>query len=177
MKQKSLWIFGLIAGALSAFLEFLFFSNLKSDPRVLFLAKIAVLCICVGASLVLLRKLYGGVISIARTVFSGLLVSFISAIVMVTVFMFLYQPAGEFYKPRAQEAFSLAKEKVAADDKIKDADKEMELDILKKQIGQFYEIPGYTLSTIGANLVTGLIMSILMAAFIGTNMMYNEPNQ
>jgi hypothetical protein len=37
-----------------------------------------------------------------------------------------------------------------------------------------YEPKGYSMITVGGSLVTGLVLSILVAAFIGTNMMYNE---
>ena len=50
----------------------------------------------------------------------------------------------------------------------------MELDIIKGQIARQYEPAGYSLVTIGGSLVTGLVLSILMAAFIGKNMMYEE---
>jgi hypothetical protein len=177
MKQKSLWIFGIVAGILCAVLEYLFFSTTGSSANTMFITKIAILCICIGAGLILLRKLSGGVVSIARTVFSGLLISFIRAIVMVIAFIVLYQPSGEFYQPRVQEAFVQAEKKVTADEKIKDADKPMELSLIKEQISELYRVPGYAMITIGSSLITGLVMSILMAAFIGTNMMYNEPSK
>ena len=96
---------------------------------------------------------------------------------MIIVFIFLYQPNGEFYQPRVQEAYVQAEKKVAEDDKIKDADKPMELALIKEQIASLYKVPGYSMITLGGSLVTGLVVSILMAAFIGTNMMYNEPNK
>ncbi|MFT6111929.1 MAG: hypothetical protein ACJA19_000274 [Bacteroidia bacterium] len=177
MQQKSLWIFGIVAGLFCATLEYLFFSTTGSSANTMFLTKIAILSVCVGAGLILLRKLSGGIISIARTVFSGLLISFIRAIVMIVAFILLYQPNGDFYQPRVEEAFIQAEKKVSADENIKDADKSMELDQIKIQIASLYKVPVYTLSTIGSSLVTGLIVSILMAAFIGTNMMYNETKQ
>ena len=177
MQQKSLWVFGILAGLLCAILEYLFFSTTSSSANTMFITKIAILAIFVGAGLILLRKLLGGVISIGRTVFSGLLISFIRAIVMIIVFIFLYQPNGEFYQPRVQEAYAQAEKKVAADDKIKDADMPMELALIKEQIASLYKVPGYSMITLGGSLVTGLVVSILMAAFIGTNMMYNEPNK
>ncbi len=58
---------------------------------------------------------------------------------MIIVFIFLYQPNGEFYQPRVQEAYAQAEKKVAADDKIKDADKPMELALIKEQIASLYK--------------------------------------
>ena len=53
----------------------------------------------------------------------------------------------------------------------------MELKELKAQIAALYKPKGYTMITVGSSLITGLIISILTAALIGTNMMYNEPQQ
>ncbi|MEJ6661641.1 MAG: DUF4199 domain-containing protein [Bacteroidia bacterium] len=172
--QKSIWIFGIIAGIICAVLEYLFFKAVGSSANVMFVSKIAVFTVCLIFGLILAKKLLGGIISIARTILSGLLISLIRAGVMIIVFLYLYSPSGEFYQPRAEEAFVVAAAKVDADELIKPADKEMELDIIKGQIARQYEPIGYSLVTIGGSLVTGLVLSILMAAFIGKNMMYEE---
>jgi tetrahydromethanopterin S-methyltransferase subunit F len=169
--QKSIWIFGIIAGIICAVLEYLFFKAVGSSANVMFVSKIAVFTVCLIFGLILAKKLQGGIIS---TILSGLLISLIRAGVMIIVFLYLYSPSGEFYQPRADEAFVVAAAKVDADELIKPADKEMELDIIKGQIARQYEPVGYSLVTIGGSLVTGLVLSILMAAFIGKNMMYEE---
>jgi len=64
--------------------------------------------------------------------------------------------------------------KVQQDDEIKPADKAMELKEIKNQIAAQYKPAGYAMMSIGSSLVTGLIVSILMAAFIATNMMYKQ---
>ena len=51
-------------------------------------------------------------------------------------------------------------------------DKAMELEEIKGQIAAQYEPAGYAMMSIGSSLVTGLIVSILMASVIATNMMY-----
>ena len=175
--QKSIWVFGIIAGILCAVLEYLFFGGEGGNANVMFLAKIAVLVICAAAGLILIRKLMGGVISIARTVMSGVLISLVRALVMVIAFGFLYYPSGAFYQAKTQEAWNQAENKVASDDKIKPADKPMELAVIREQIAALYQPTGYAMITIGGSLVSGLIVAILMAAFIGTNTMYNEPKK
>ena len=50
----------------------------------------------------------------------------------------------------------------------------MELEEIKSQIAAQYKPAGYAMMSIGSSLVTGLIVSILMAAFIATNMMYKQ---
>ena len=174
--QKSIWIFGAIAGVICAVLEYLFFGGSGGSANVMFAAKISVLLICVAAGLILIKKLNGGIISIARTIMSGILISLVRAIVMIVAFGFLYYPNGEFYKPKTQEGWIQAEKKIAADNDIKPADKPMELDAVKEQIASLYKPKGYSLITIGGSLVSGLIISILMAAFIGKNTMYDEPS-
>lgn len=172
--NKSIWFFGVLAGVLSALLEYLFFANIGGSANVMFVTKIAALVICLTAGVVLIRKLSGGVISLARTVFSGMLISLIRAMVMVLVFGYLYYPSGDFYQPWIDQGWEQAEKKVAQDEKIKPADKEMELLEIKEQIANLYKPKGYTIITIGGSLVTGLIFSVLLAAFIGTNMMYKD---
>ncbi len=172
--QKSIWIFRTLAGALSAFLEYLYFSSSNFSPMTLFIAKMAVLIICVVFGLVLIRKLLGGSISVARTLLSGSLISLTRAIVMIGVFLFLYYPSGEFYQPKIQEALQIAENKVMADENIKDADKEEEIRITQADITPQFKPLGYSGIAIASSLITGLIISVLVAAFISTNMMYKE---
>lgn len=172
--QKSIWIFGTISGLICAALEFVFFGGEGGSANIMFVSKIAVLLVGISSGLILIKKLLGGVISIARTVVSGVLIALVRSIAMVIVFGFLYYPDGAFYQTRTQEAWEQAEKKIAADEKIKPADKPMELEIVKEQISGLYQPKGYTMITIGGSLITGLIVSILMAAFIGTNTMYNE---
>lgn len=175
--QKSIWIFGIIAGVICAVLEYIFFGGTGGSANVMFAAKIAVLLVCIVAGLILIRKLLGGVVSIARVIFSGLLISLVRAIVMVIAFGFLYYPSGDFYKNKTEESWIQAEKKVEQDENIKPADKPMELETIKEQIAGLYKPKGYTMITVGGSLVTGLIISILMAAFIGTNTMYAEPQK
>lgn len=173
--QKSIWVFGIVAGAICAALEFFFFGGEGGNANVMFIAKIAVLFISIVAGIILIKKLVGGVVSIARVILSGVLIALVRAIVMVIAFGFLYYPNGDFYKAKTEQAWEQAEKKVAADENIKPADKPMELEIVKEQIAGLYKPKGYTIITIGGSLISGLIISILMAAFVGTNTMYNEP--
>ena len=172
--QKSIWIFGILAGLLCALLEFLFFRSSKSSAAAMYIGKIAVLVICVGAGLILSKKLLGGQISIARTLLSGVLISLIRAAIMIVVFLVLYAPNGAFYQAKVTESFEQASLKVQQDDNVKPADKPMELITVKEQIAAQYKPKGYIMICLGSSLVSGLIISILMAAFIGTNMMYKQ---
>ena len=172
--QKSIWILGVLAGLGCAFLEYLYFGSTSGDPRVMFLAKAVILAVFLIFGLILIRKLNGGVISLGRTILSGVLISLIRAVVMILVFLSLYHPNGEFYKYRADEAAQLATDQMYANDDVKPADKEMELEIRKSQIAPQFEPMVYSLLAVGSSLVTGLILSVLMAALIGKNMMYEE---
>jgi hypothetical protein len=172
--QKSIWIFGILAGVLCGLLEFLFFKSTTSTAAALYVTKLAVLVICVSAGLVLTRKLLDGTISIARTLLTGLLISLVRAVVMIVFFLVLYAPNGKFYQPKIDAALLLAADKVQNDDKIKPADKPMELEQNEIQIKRQYEPIGYSLLCIGASLISGFIISILVGAFISTNMMYEE---
>lgn len=172
--QKSIWVFGVVAGVICATLEYIFFGGEGGSANVMFVAKIAVLFISIVAGIILIRKLLGGIVSIARVVMSGVLISLVRAIVMVIVFGFLYYPNGAFYKAKTEQAWEQAEKKVAADENIKPADKPMELEIVKDQIAGLYKPKGYTMITIGGSLISGLIISILMAAFVGSNTMYDE---
>jgi len=172
--QKSIWIFGVLAGLLSSLLEYAFFSSTLSNANTMFLAKITVLVCCIVLGLILTRKLIGGVISIARTLLTGGLISLIRAIVLSIFFGVLYYPDGSFYQPKIDIAFEQAALKIKQDSTIKPADKSMELMEIQSQIEAQYQPTGYTLLSIGSSLITGLIVSILMAAFISTNMMYNK---
>ncbi len=172
--QKSTWIFGLLAGVLSALIEYLFFKSTVSNSVVMYVSKIVILSFCIIFGLILAKKLLGGTISIGRTLFIGGLISFIRAIILIISFLILYYPDGNFYQPSVKIAFEQATKKVEKDINIKPADKAMKLEENKKQIASQYEPIGYSLIAIGASITTGLILSILMAAFISTNMMYKK---
>lgn len=170
--QKSSWIFGLLAGILSAIMEYLFFKSSESNANSMFLSKIIILTLCIILGLILAKKLLGGTISISRTLLTGGIISLVRAIVMIISFLVLYYPSGDFYKSKVEIAFEKATLKVQQDEDIKPADKAMELEEIKGQIAAQYEPAGYAMMSIGSSLVTGLIVSILMASFIATNMMY-----
>lgn len=175
--QKSIWIFGILAGIICAVLEYLFFASEGGSANVMFIAKIAVLAIFTISGLVLIRKLKGGIISIGRTIVSGLMIALVRAVVMIIAFGFLYYPNGDFYKHRSDQAVQVATDQMNANDAVKAADKKMKLEETIEQITFQYKPTGYSLIAIGGSLVTGLVLSILTAAIIGTNMMYNDPKQ
>ena len=72
--QKSVWIFGIIAGAFSAYMEYMYFSGSDVSLTATYISKILATIICVAFALVLLKKVLGEM-SIARTIFSGVLVA------------------------------------------------------------------------------------------------------
>ena len=175
--QKSIWIFGGVAGMLSAYLEYLFYSSDRFHPMSMYLAKMLVLIICVAYGLILVRKLLGGVISVGRTLLTGSLIALVSAAVMITSFSVLYYPDGKFYENKKQESYALAKDKVYSDDQVKEEDKETELEITMQDIDAQFSPLGYARNVIGGNLITAIIFSILMAVFISKNMMYDDSHQ
>jgi hypothetical protein len=170
--QKSIWIFGIIAGAFCATLEFLYYKSTNFSAMTMYLSKVAVLIICVVLGLILVRKLLGGTISIGRTLLSGVLISLIRAAVMIGFFTYFYQPNGEFYAAKLQESFVQAEKKVTADEQIKPEDKPNELELAKQQIASQFSPRGYATLAIIGSVITGFIISILTAVFISKNMMY-----
>ena len=172
--QKSIWIFGIIAGAFGASLEYLFFKNTSFSANTMYLSKTLILAICIVFGLVLVKKLIGGTISIARTLLSGMLIAFIRSAVMIGSFLVLYYPSGEFYELKLQESYSQAEKKTAADEDILPADKESVLELTKQQIAGQFKPLGYSGLLIAESLIIGFIISILAAAFISKNMMYTE---
>ncbi len=175
--QKSIWIFGGIAGIFSAFLEYLFYSSDNFSPMTMYLAKGLVLIICVVFGLILIRKLLGGTISIGRTLLSGSLIALVRALVLIISFMIFYYPNGEFYQPKVNEAIELAKDKIANDDQIAEEDKSTELEITLQDIERQFKPMSYALLAIAQSLITGFIISILTAVFISKNMMYDGVNK
>jgi hypothetical protein len=175
--QKSIWIFGGIAGILSAVLEYLFYSNENFSPMTMYLAKGLVLIISVVFGLILIRKLLGGTISIGRTLLSGALISLVRAIVLIIAFLAFYYPNGDFYNSKIQDAIELAQDKVAKDEAIKEEDKKTELEITINDIERQFKPLSYSFMAIGQSLITGLIISILTAVFISKNMMLDGVNQ
>jgi hypothetical protein len=172
--QKAIWVFGSIAGILSALLEYLYFKSDSFNHMTMTLSKMAVLIVSVVFGLILVKKLLGGVVSIARTLLSGVLISLIRAAVMIAAFVFLYYPNGEFYAPKLQASYEMAAAKVEADESVKPADKETELETIKEQITFQFKPLGYSGLALASSLITGLIVSVLVAAFIAKNMMYEE---
>ena len=106
--QKSSWIFGLLAGILSAIMEYLFFKSSESNANSMFLSKIIILTLCIILGLILAKKLLGGKISISRALLTGGIISLVRAIVMIISFLVLYYPSGDFYKSKVEIAFEQA---------------------------------------------------------------------
>ena len=172
--QKPIWIFGGIAGILSASLEYLFYSGQIDNSKFMYLLKVFILLICIVFGLILIKKLIGGVISIARTLLSGILISVVKSLITIAVFLALYAPDGSFYEPHLQKAKTEATEIINEKSDLAEDEKPAKIIEAHSYIdGQFKPL-GYSVSTIIEGLVTGFIVSLLMAAFIATNMMYKE---
>ena len=172
--QRSIWVFGLLAGAICALLEYLFFKSANASGNVMYIAKFVVLIIFIAFGLIYLRKITGGTLSIARTLFSGIMIALVRALVMISAFTFFYYPNGDFYQEKLEISFEQAALKINSDSEIKPADKQMIIEETQSQIAHQYTPTGYMLVTIGMSLVTGFIFSIFMAALISTNLMYNR---
>ncbi|MBR9859683.1 DUF4199 domain-containing protein [bacterium] len=175
--QKPIWIFGGLAGILSALVEFLFYNSpptdmAQSQSQVMYLIKIAIMVVCLIFGLILIKKLQGGVISIGRTIFSGVMISIIRASIMVIAFLVLYNPIGEFYEPHKTQALEQAEITIQKNDEIEE--KEAAIKDAKETIDGLFKPGGYTLAAYGSSLATGIILSVLMAAFIAKNMMYQD---
>lgn len=172
--QKTIWLFGGIAGVLSAVLEYVFYSGQNFNTQSLYLLKIAILAICVVFALILLRKLKGGIISIGRTILSGVLISVVKSVISIVVFLFLFYPKGEFYEKHKEQAKIEAVKIITDNSELEEAEKPAKITEAHGYIeGQFKPL-GYSVSTIIEGLVTSFVVSILMAAFISTNMMYHQ---
>lgn len=175
--QKVIWPFGILAGLGSAYIEYLYFSNPNALPQQMgqyTLLKIFVLLICLVFALVLIKKLNGNTISISRTLFSGVLTSVIRAFVMVMCFWFLYQPEGEFYQDKLDLALRVATEKHQADTAITEEIRYERIKDAYQQIEFQYKPNGYAKIALLSSLASGVIISILMAAFIANNQMFKK---
>lgn len=172
--QRTIWLFGGIAGVLSAALEYIFYSGQNFNSQSLYLIKIAILAICVIFGLILLRKLKGGVISIGRTILSGLLISVVKSVIAIAVFLVLYAPSGEFFSEHLEKAKVEAVKIINDNAELEEEEKPEKIEEAHSYIeGQFKPL-GYSISTLIEGLVTSFVISVLMAAFIATNMMYQQ---
>lgn len=175
--QKVIWIFGIIAGAGSAFIEYLYFSNPDATPQQMgqyTLLKIFILLIAIIFGLILVKKLNGNRIGIGKTLSSGLMISVIRALVMVVSFWFLYQPDGAFYSEKLNIAKLVATEKHEADTTISEEVRLQNIEDAYYQIEYQYKPYGYGKIALISSIASGIVMSILMAAFIAKNQMYQK---
>ncbi|PCJ67918.1 MAG: hypothetical protein COA58_01915 [Bacteroidetes bacterium] len=172
--QKSIWIFGILAGALCAVLEYLFIISVNAHSGINSFAKIAVLAICIIAGLVVTRKLLGGVISIARTLLTGILIALVRAAIMIVVFVFMYYPDGTFYEEKVQIGLEQVAASVDADESVKPADKEQEIERISANWVNQMKPQGYSVTAILMSIISGVFISILAAVFLSTNKMYQE---
>jgi hypothetical protein len=151
-------------------MEYVYYQDIDLDTfRMFWLAKMFVLFVTVVFGIIAVKKLSGGVISIARTLFTGGLISFIRAITMVIAFSILYYPDGEFYQKAKDISFEQMEKKVEAGELER-----VDLAGAKGRIESQLSLSGYSVSTLFGSLITGLVVSVLMAAFVATNKMYEE---
>lgn len=172
--QKPIWLFGGIAGVLCALLEYLFYSGQNFDSKSMYLVKIAILLICIIFGLILIRKLLGGTISIGRTILSGVLIATVKSVVTIIAFLALYAPHGEFYENHLSKAKKEAVEIISQDKEVAQQDKAAKIKEAEHFISGQFQPLGYSISTLIEGWVTGFVISVLMAAFIATNMMYKQ---
>lgn len=172
--QKSIWVFGVIAGIICALLEYLFILSSDAHSGINSLAKILVLAICVIAGLILTRKLLGGVISIARTLLTGVLIALVRAAVMIAVFTYFYYPNGDFYKTKVDQGVVTITASVEADKSVAPADKSTETERIAANWINQMQPRGYAVTAILMSIISGFFISIIAAVFLSTNMMYKE---
>lgn len=174
--NKIIWIFGLIGGVLSALVEYLYFANdaaPASQTFIVSLTKIAVLAIAIVFGLVLLRKHLGGTISISRTMFSGVMISLVRAIVLIAAFAYLSYPKGEFYEHKKAVALQVANDKFQADTAITE---EKRIEFIKRaqeEITSQFTVAGYAKVSVLGSILSGFIISLLTAVFIARNKLLN----
>ena len=175
--QRAIWLFGGVAGVLSATLEYLFYSGDNFNSQTLYLSKIILLAICVIFCIILVKKLKGGIISIGRTILSGLMVAVVKGIVCIAAFIVLYAPDGEFYERHAQEAMVEAERIINQETDLSTDEKVKKIAEAEHYLKKQFQPLGYSTSTLLESLVTAFVISVLMAAFVGTNMMYQQDDQ
>lgn len=165
------WVFGVIAGLLSVAIEYVHFSNISNLEtfRLYWMAKLFVLAMCVVFGIIAMKKTSGGAISIARTLFTGGLISFIRAIVLILAFAIMYYPDGAFFDSAVELSYEQLDKMVEAGEM-----ESKDLDMRKSKLASQFTVRGYAISTLFGSLITGLVISVLMAAFVSTNKMYVE---
>ena len=132
------------------------------------------MAICVIFGLVLIKKLLGGVISIARTILSGVMISVVKSLIAIFAFLVLYAPDGAFYSKHVERAKSESIEIINENTTLEEAEKEDKIVEAHSYIEGQFKPWGYSFSTILEGLITAFVISVLMAAFIAKNMMYQE---
>ncbi len=172
--QRPVWLFGGIAGILSALLEYLFYSGQNFNSQSLYLTKIIILLISVVFGIILVKKLQGGIISIGRTLLSGVLISLVKSAICIAVFAILYAPDGEFYREHVKHAQSQAVEIIAENADLTEEEKPVKIKEANSYIAGQFKPWGYSVSTIIEGIVTAFVISVLMAAFVAKNMMYQQ---
>ncbi|MFY0643395.1 MAG: DUF4199 domain-containing protein [Bacteroidia bacterium] len=172
--QKTIWLFGGIAGVLSALLEYLFYSGQNFNSQSLYLSKIILLAICVIFGLILIKKLLGGIISIGRTILSGIMISVVKSIIAIAVFLVLYAPSGEFYAKHVEQAKIESIKIINDNTTLEEGEKADKIVEAHSYIEGQFKPWGYSFSTLLEGLITSFVISVLMAAFIAKNMMYQD---
>ena len=177
--QKPIWIFGGLAGVIAALVEYLFYSQ---DPNTfdatqsqgMMAIKMVSLIICIIFGLILLRKLNGGVISIGRTILSGVLMSVVRSVILIIAFTATWYPDGTFYDGHKAIAKEKTAEIIASNDDFTEEEKQEKIEEAEITLDKQYTPQGYSVVAFLGSLVTGLVISVLMAAFIAKNMMYAD---
>ena len=159
---------------LSALLEYLFYSGQNFNSQSLYLTKIFILLVCVVFGIILVKKLQGGIISIGRTILSGLLISIVKSAICIAAFAVLYAPDGHFYQEHVKHAQEQAVKIITENAEVEEAEKPQKIKEAHSYIAGQFKPWGYSVSTLIEGLVTAFVVSVLMAAFVAKNMMYQE---
>ncbi|MFM9943771.1 MAG: DUF4199 domain-containing protein [Bacteroidia bacterium] len=160
-------IFGVISGLISStFLYFFYHKELYTmrENNLLFRSfSIAILALCVIFAIIAAKKINGNTISFMRSMFTGFMVSLISALVNFVCYSIIYLSMPQMLvKPE-----KIAKEQFQTNPEVL---KDTTINISKalENIHTQFTPGGFLLPSVFVSLIFGLLASIFVTAFVYT---------
>ncbi len=160
--SKYYLIFGGIAGAISALLEYFLYKGVfgfDSMAGVIY-GKILALVVCIVFGVVLIKKLNGG-ISFLRTSFSGLMIAIVCSTFSGIGYSMMHYPDGSFFNEAKEYAYD---EWIKTN---KDNPEEMaKISEVKSAIESRFTVMYHSALEFGLYLVVGVVFTAFFAGFI-----------
>ncbi len=160
-------IFGGLSGIFSSFFLYIYYQKelytLRENNLLFRSFSIFTLGICVAFAIIAVKKINGNTISFVRSMFTGFMVSFLSAIVSFVFYTIIYFNSGQILiKPEA----------IAKDQFVKNAEiaKDSTINMAQafESIHQQFTPGGFLLPNLFTSLIFGILVSVFVTAFVYT---------